>query len=54
MKAAKQFCIDHAGRPVTPETLKVTAQQIAQIRAGAEAKEGLSAFLEKRKAGWAK
>ncbi|MEO0393524.1 MAG: enoyl-CoA hydratase/isomerase family protein [Pseudomonadota bacterium] len=29
-----------------------TAQQIAQVRVGSEAQEGLSAFLEKRKPSW--
>jgi methylglutaconyl-CoA hydratase len=30
----------------------LTAQRIAEIRTSAEAQEGLSAFLEKRKASW--
>jgi hypothetical protein len=30
----------------------MTAQRIAEIRATPEAQEGLSAFLEKRKASW--
>ena len=52
MAASKQLCLDLAGQPITPEVMNDTATRIAQIRAGAEAKEGLSAFLEKRKAVW--
>jgi methylglutaconyl-CoA hydratase len=54
MLAAKRLCVEYAGKPVTSDTLKTTAQAIAKIRAGNEAREGLSAFLEKRKASWAK
>ena len=32
---------------------RVTPSEIANARAGAEAREGLSAFLEKRKPRWA-
>ncbi|NLG76280.1 MAG: enoyl-CoA hydratase/isomerase family protein [Xanthomonadaceae bacterium] len=32
--------------------LEETSRLLAKLRAGGEAKEGLSAFLEKRKAGW--
>jgi methylglutaconyl-CoA hydratase len=52
MRAAKKLCLDYAGKPVTPETLQSTAQAIAKVRATGEAKEGLTAFLEKRKAKW--
>lgn len=54
MKAAKQLCLDLAGRALDPELLADTASRIADIRAGEEAKEGLSAFLDKRKAAWAR
>src|ERR1700761_2333646 len=47
MLAAKRLCVEYAGKPVTPDTQKTTAQAIAKIRASDEAKEGLSAFLEK-------
>ena len=50
MKAAKALCLDLSGKPVTPELMDDTATRIARTRAGAEAKEGLAAFLEKRKA----
>ena len=53
MKDAKKLCLDLAGQPITPELMDDTASRIARTRAGIEAKEGLSAFLEKRKAEWA-
>lgn len=53
MRAAKTLCLDLSGQDITPEILKDTARRIARTRAGDEAKEGLSAFLEKRKPGWA-
>ena len=39
-------------RPVTEELLTETAEIIAEVRAGAEAREGVAAFLEKRPAAW--
>jgi methylglutaconyl-CoA hydratase len=41
-----------ASRPVTDEVAEDTARRIAMLRATPEAKEGLSAFLEKRAASW--
>ena len=38
--------------PVTPEVRELTAQTIARVRSGAEAKEGFAAFLAKRRANW--
>jgi methylglutaconyl-CoA hydratase len=38
--------------PVDDALVETTAQRIAAIRTTAEAQEGLSAFLEKRKASW--
>ncbi len=52
MKDAKKLCLDLAGQPITPALMDDTATRIARTRAGGEAKEGLSAFLEKRKAEW--
>lgn len=54
MAASKKLCLDLAGKAVTPEIMDDTASRIASTRAGAEAKEGLGAFLEKRKAAWIK
>lgn len=41
-----------ANRPITPEVILDTAQRIARVRASAEGKEGMAAFLEKRKPSW--
>jgi len=53
MKDSKKLCLDQSGMPITPELIDDTATRIARTRGGREAKEGLSAFLEKRKAEWA-
>ena len=50
--AAKELIDAVADRPLTPEVLEDTAQRIARLRATEEAREGLSAFLEKRPAAW--
>ena len=54
VRAAKQLVFDVAGTPITPELLQQTSESIADIRASEEGKEGLSAFLEKRKPAWLK
>ncbi len=54
VRAAKQLVFDVAGRPIIPELLQQTSEGIADIRASEEGKEGLSAFLEKRKPAWLK
>ena len=41
-----------AGRPVSEALIEDTVRRIASIRAGAEAKEGIGAFLEKRTPQW--
>lgn len=51
-KAAKDLIDAVADRPMTPELMEETAVRIAAIRAEAEAREGLAAFLEKRPASW--
>lgn len=38
--------------PITPGTVTYTAQKIAQLRESSEGKEGIAAFLEKRKPQW--
>ena len=50
--AAKDLIRALAGRPIDDALVKDTAQRIARIRATPEAKEGLSAFLEKRPPNW--
>lgn len=52
MMESKKLCLDYAGKPITKELMADSATRIAAIRSGAEAKEGLGAFLEKRKPGW--
>jgi methylglutaconyl-CoA hydratase len=41
-----------AHQPITDAVVNDTVDRITRVRAGAEAKEGMSAFLEKRKANW--
>jgi methylglutaconyl-CoA hydratase len=41
-----------ASRPVTSELIQDTAERIAKIRASPEGREGVAAFLEKRRAPW--
>jgi methylglutaconyl-CoA hydratase len=48
--AAKKLCLDFSGEAINAELIKDSANRVAVVRAGDEAKEGLSAFLEKRKA----
>lgn len=50
--AAKRFIADVAERPIDATLIAGTAEAIARIRATDEAREGLSAFLEKRGAAW--
>ena len=50
--AAKGLVRDLPGRPITAELVDDTAQRIARLRATAEAREGIAAFLEKRRPAW--
>ncbi|HEY3705163.1 MAG TPA: enoyl-CoA hydratase-related protein [Terracidiphilus sp.] len=50
--AAKDLIDAVVDRPISAELIEYTAERIAVVRAQDEAKEGLSAFLEKRKARW--
>lgn len=49
---AKTLVRDVAGRAVDEAVMDDTAGRIADIRASAEGKEGVAAFLEKRKPNW--
>ena len=49
---AKKLIRDVAGRAVDEAVMNDTAGRIADIRASAEGKEGVAAFLEKRKPNW--
>jgi methylglutaconyl-CoA hydratase len=50
--ASKELVRDIAGRPVDDALAEETARRIATTRAGDEAREGLAAFLEKRRSAW--
>jgi methylglutaconyl-CoA hydratase len=49
---AKLLVRDMAGRPVTDALVADSAERIAQIRASEQGREGVAAFLEKRKPSW--
>ena len=50
--AAKALIRDMAGQSIDDSLVEETARRIAALRAGGEAREGLSAFLEKRPPRW--
>ena len=50
--AAKELIRAVAHRPVTSELIQDTAERIAKIRSSPEGREGVAAFLEKRRAAW--
>ncbi len=52
MAAAKDLIAAVAGRPIDAALRADTARRIARQRAGAEGREGVAAFLEKRKPSW--
>ena len=52
VKASKRLVQDLAGAPLTPELRGDTARRIADIRASDEGREGVQAFLQKRKPSW--
>ncbi|AZT83289.1 gamma-carboxygeranoyl-CoA hydratase [Marinobacter sp. NP-4(2019)] len=52
MKAAKDLVFAVSHKHIGAEVIEDTAHRIADIRVGAEGQEGLSAFLNKRKANW--
>ncbi len=51
---AKKLVFDVAGKPIEPALIDETARRIASLRASPEGKEGVAAFLEKRKPNWVK
>jgi methylglutaconyl-CoA hydratase len=51
-REAKDLIRSVANRPMHSEILQDTADRIARIRTSPEGKEGIVAFLEKRKASW--
>jgi methylglutaconyl-CoA hydratase len=53
MASAKDLIASVAHRPIDRGVIEETARRIADARAGAEGREGVSAFLEKRPPDWA-
>jgi len=51
-REAKDLIRAVASRPVTSELIQDTADRIARIRSSPEGREGVAAFLEKRRASW--
>jgi methylglutaconyl-CoA hydratase len=51
-REAKELIRAVASRPVTSELIQDTAERIARIRSSPEGREGVAAFLEKRRASW--
>ena len=52
VKACKKLVHDVAGQPITAALREDTARRIADIRASAEGREGVQAFLQKRSPSW--
>jgi len=52
VRATKKLIADIAEKEITPDVIEDTATRIAALRATPEAKEGLGAFLEKRRPDW--
>ena len=52
--AAKELIEQVQGRAIDESLIEETARRIAEVRASDEAREGLSAFLEKRKPDWSR
>ena len=51
-REAKELIRAVCARPVTSELIQDTAERIARIRSSPEGREGVGAFLEKRRAAW--
>jgi methylglutaconyl-CoA hydratase len=49
---AKRLIADIAGQPIDDTIIGETARRIANARSSDEGREGISAFLERRKPGW--
>jgi methylglutaconyl-CoA hydratase len=52
VRACKQLVQDIAGHELNDAMIEDTAARIARTRAGAEGREGVASFLEKRTPGW--
>ncbi|MGZ5078234.1 MAG: enoyl-CoA hydratase/isomerase family protein [Usitatibacter sp.] len=51
-REAKELIRAVSGRAVTSELIQDTAERIARIRSSPEGREGVAAFLDKRRASW--
>lgn len=51
-REAKELVRAVAGRPIHSELIQDTAERIARLRSSPEGREGVAAFLEKRRAAW--
>ncbi len=52
VRESKRLVLDVAGRPIDAALIDDTAERIARARAGAEGREGVASFLEKRAPAW--
>ena len=52
VRTCKRLIEDVTDQPITPELIAMTVDGIADIRASAQGKEGVQAFLQKRKPNW--
>lgn len=52
LSRAKKLLLRVEGAPITPQLANETAAALSEARAGAEAREGIRSFLEKRKPSW--
>ena len=52
IRECKELISAVAWKPLTPEVVEDTAQRICRVRGSAEGREGMGAFLEKRKPNW--
>ena len=52
MQASKRLVRDFAGRPLDAALIADSVERIAAVRGSDEAREGVSAFLEKRQPAW--
>lgn len=51
-RESKELIRAVAGKPITSDVIQDTAERIARLRASPEGREGVAAFLEKRKPSW--
>ena len=51
--SAKKLIVEVAGRPIDDALAALTARRIADVRASPEGREGIAAFLERRRPSWA-